>query len=96
MWILGKDDCVATFLFFLRKKGGVMQIDTTNFIKSTDPDEVYNFVAGANFAMRHIISGNEKKAKSYGASYQFAKDNEQMDSSEFATESGKLLNELSK
>lgn len=72
-----------------------MAINKSNFTKVSDPEEVYNFVARANFALKAIKRGNERKAKSYGDAYQFAKDNEEMDSSEFAIESGKLLNTIS-
>ena len=69
-----------------------MYINLKHLIKSSDPEEIYNFVASANFALKLIKAGKDSEAKRYGNAYFFAKANEDMDSSDFAIETGKLIN----
>lgn len=68
------------------------ELNVSHFIKSENPDELYNFVAAAVFAFDKIKAGNIELAKNnYGSAFEFAYDNKDMTVSEFAIEAGKLV-----
>ena len=43
-----------------------MSINLKHLIKSSDPEEIYNFVPSANLALKLIKAGNDSEAKRYG------------------------------